>query len=232
MKHRIGIVTSKNQESGVISIPAAYTNYFANFGTIVPIFALDDYINRDIDLLVLIGGSDVNPMRYGDKPHFHTQNPNIELEYFDMYVLPKYIEINMPIFGICRGFQTLNVNFGGKLSQHINQKTSTNPSRTELVDKLIFTGTEASKIISEKINKDNKKVPLEVNSMHHQGVFMNQLGEGLIPIFTNSVYENVEAFKHYSKPIVGVQWHPEEIYDKYSYYEIQNLLLKSQRSHD
>ena len=61
-------------------------------------------IRRDLDLIVLPGGYDVNPLRYDELPWFSTQNPNVILEAFDNFFLKKYIEANTPIFGICRGF--------------------------------------------------------------------------------------------------------------------------------
>ena len=71
------------------STSSAYLKYALHFGhNVSPIFALDDEIDERLNLLILIGGADVSPLRYGHRPQFETQNPNIELEYFDEYVLP------------------------------------------------------------------------------------------------------------------------------------------------
>ena len=62
----------------------------------------------------------------------------MELEYFDTVMLQKYIDAGVPIFGICRGAQTMIAHFGGKLDQDYPQKYSS-PNRGELVDTLKFT---------------------------------------------------------------------------------------------
>jgi putative glutamine amidotransferase len=211
---------------GSINLTAPYINYFSRFGTVVPIYALDEHVNRDIDLLVLIGGADVNPSRYTNELHWMTQNPNIQLEFFDINVLPNYIDANIPIFGICRGFQTLNVHFGGQLHQHIQQKTST-ISRADAVDKLTATSQGLTYCLDNAIisQKGYNRINLfEVNSLHHQGFFMEDCGEGIIPLLSNNQYNNVEAFTVRDKPIFAVQWHPEELWDTFSTKTIQNLI--------
>lgn len=229
---RIGIVSWKNGD-GSINVPNAYASFFSYFGTIVPIFALDDYINKDIDLLVLPGGADVNPERYGAKPNFECQNSNLQAEYFDTYVLPHYIDAGIPIFGICRGFQTLNVHFEGSLSQHIAQASST-LSRSQQVDSLLATeyGAEYMKTYDIPGISKGHSVGFKVNSLHHQGIFSQNLGNDVIPLLINSEHKNVEAFKIAELPIVGVQWHPEEIHDTFSVKTIRQLIKKSKRNNE
>lgn len=154
-----------------------------------------------------------------------TQNPQVELEWFDKYMLPQYVDANISIFGICRGFQTLNVHFGGKLNQHIYQNTSTK-SRDEKVDDLISTVQGQQFCIEWNIfsNKNNKPFEFGVNSLHHQGVSMNILGNDVIPLFTNKLYNNIEVFTVRNKPIVAVQYHPEELSDTFSARVITKLL--------
>jgi len=130
---QIGILVSRSID-GSISIPKAYAEFINGLNAnIRPIFVYDDNIYTDLDLLILPGGADVDPLRYNQKPYYYTQNPNIHYEYWDRFVLPTYIENRIPIFGICRGFQTLNVHYGGSLSQHISQAYSSK-SRDEEVD--------------------------------------------------------------------------------------------------
>lgn len=211
---RIGVVCSKNSDGG-LGIPSAYAQYFANWGLLIPINALDTSV-YDVDLLVLTGGSDVNPERYNKDLSFFTQNSNVQLEYFDTKILPQYIDSNIPIFGICRGFQTLNVHFGGSLKQHIWNETSV--KRDDLVHDVIATDY-LRQLKYYNVSK------FKVNSLHHQGFNVEHCGEMVKPLLLHKDRENVEAFGISGKPIAAVQWHPEEIFDAFSSSTI-NLLLK------
>lgn len=225
---RIGVLCFKAQENGNVSVASAYASFAAMFGTIVPIFALDEYVNTDIDMLILIGGQDVDSSRYGAKPAYMAGNPNIQLEWFDKFMLPQYIDANIPILGICRGFQTLNVVYGGVLNQHINQQYS--KTRDETVHDITLTAYAADMFNFFKCDPNNdivkhKKGTLQkVNSLHHQGFNIDQCGEGIVPIATNSSYNNVEAIWVRNKPIFAVQWHPEEINDRLTMFIVRHLL--------
>ncbi len=229
-KKRIGVLACKTAENGAISVPSAYAAFFSNFGNVVPISVFDDYVQQ-VDMLVLVGGADVYPPRYGKKPDYNTQNPNVGLEWFDENVLPEYMAANIPILGICRGFQTLNVSFGGQLSQHIDQAYSA--PRSEKVDDITIT-LEGAPLCTElgilspaqTFNQNVRKNNFKVNSLHHQGVFIKDLGENVIPLLVNEKKRNVEALQIADRNIFGVQWHPEEVYDDFSIKLINKLLQK------
>lgn len=212
MRKRIGVVTTIKND-GTMSLSGPYVHFANHFGQLVVIDALDEKVH-DVDLLILPGGSDVDSARYNNKPSYHAQQPNHFMEWFDKNMIDGYIKAGIPIFGICRGFQTLNVHFGGSLDQHINQKTSV--LRNDLVDTLEFTS------IVQKYNIRNEKY--EVNSLHHQGFNINQLGKDLFVLAINKNYQNVEAIIHKDLPIAAVQWHPEEIWDILSIKIIRSFL--------
>lgn len=207
-----------------MTLPATYSTFASHFGIPVPIFAYDSKVHTDIDLLIIPGGADVDPSRYGHRPIFQSGNPNIQLEDWDKHMLPQYIDAGIPIFGICRGFQTLNVHFGGTLTQHLTQEYS--EPRDKLVDTLL--GTENIINLFAHYNsavstKDFGK--LKVNSLHHQGITKNDtLGTDVKILYTNHIFDNVEAIWIKDKPIVAVQWHPEEIYDLFSVSIITHML--------
>lgn len=223
---RIGVIVSKNSEGG-LGIPSAYAQYFSNFGLLVPINALDDRVNTNVDMIVLQGGADVNPARYNAPLNYMTQNPNIQMEHFDATMLPLYIEQNIPIFGICRGFQSLNVTLGGTLTQHMWQEYSSR-SRDELAHGVTYTNhaKNYSQLIKFPFLNHTAKEGhnFKVNSLHHQGFEIDECAQNVFPILLHTNASNVEAFVVRGKPIVGVQWHPEEIYDAFSNTVINYLL--------
>lgn len=198
---KIGIVGQDQPDSkfGVNENYLEWITYFGHPVIITPISA-DDYIDLyDIDALVLPGGADVNPSRYTSNLGYKNGNPNVFLEYFDTQILPRCIGL-YPIFGICRGLQTLNVHFGGTLHQHLyGHKYSI--SETD----------EAHKVILN--NDKNKK--MGVNSFHHQGI--DRLADGFTALAVSDDHNKViEAIINEELSIAAVQWHPERLDDKYS----------------
>ena len=157
-------------------------------------------IDLSYDGLILCGGRDVNPERYGEEV-----NGAINIDYdrdAAEFVLAKaYIEAGKPVFGVCRGCQVLNVYFGGSLHQHlenaIDHRSQTNVDRIHAVTAV--EGTLAEKLYGNRF---------VVNSVHHEAV--KTLGNGLIA--TQYSDDNViEGFEHESLPVFAVQWHPERL---------------------
>ena len=132
---KIGIVSWKLGDNS-FGVTTPYLEWLDNFGKIKILDFAEDFEDT-LDLLVIPGGPDIDPSRYNQKPHRQTGKPCPFREYFDEFVLPVYIDNNMPILGICRGMQTLAVHFGGSLHQHIVHETSTK-SRWELVHDIAY----------------------------------------------------------------------------------------------
>lgn len=185
-------------------------------------------MDPSIDLLILPGGADVDPARYNEVPRIFTGNPNVHLEYFDLNFLSKYIEAGVPIFGICRGHQTLNVHFGGKLVQNLLHHEYSS-ERTDYAHKVKPTANMPDNIY------------YNVNSMHHQAVAA--VAPGFIPLLTHESFKakkedlaysdhTIEAMIHKDGKIVSVQWHPEEIFDAFSLKMIEDLLNINNSEHD
>lgn len=157
---------------------------------------------EQLDALVLQGGSDVAPSSYGEE----TQNPqlwpgDIRRDNFEIYLIKKAIDYDLPILGICRGAQLLNAFFGGSLYQDIPLH-----KKKELYDGF------SHEIIWDKESFMNSIYPQAenqgiVNSIHHQGIKI--LANDLISQAHYPVDGLIEAFKHKDKKIYGVQWHPE-----------------------
>jgi putative glutamine amidotransferase len=208
-KKTIGIVAWKTGDNS-IGITAPYYDFFSQFGKVRIISPADDII-PDLDLLILPGGSDVNPMRYKQEPKVFTSNPDIFKEYFDEVKLPEYIKQGTKIFGICRGLQTLAVFFGGTLEQSANHAFYSS-ERTDRVHAI------------STFSKEGKPIgaTFKVNSMHHQCVEEVSLD---MYVFARCKEDNtIEGMAHKTLPIYAVQWHPEEIWDRFSVDLIKNLL--------
>ena len=219
MKH-IGLVAWKvGSNSFGATIP--YLDYLQQFG-IVSLITPQSPINPNLDLLVLPGGPDVNPARYGAIPDFYTTAPCVFKEYFDVHHLPRYIQANVPIFGICRGHQTLAIHFGGVLHQNMCHEISPADERYKLVHKIEI---EENYRRFYEINPVVQKEGIKVNSLHHQIVMNDEYFPAeLVEIATHPTGTN-EALCHRTLPIASVQYHPEELYvDRLANTMIETLL--------
>jgi putative glutamine amidotransferase len=175
---------------------------------------IDKFINQ-ADGILLPGGNDVNPMLYGEKRKSQTQSPDDKRDMFELNLIDKAMDKKLPILGICRGLQLLNVKLGGSLYQDIqeemkgsirhdwHEENSKPLSRASLVHQLSL---DQNSRLHNLIGKDT----IEVNSLHHQGI--KNLGKNLTAT-AHSPDGLVEAIEMADYPyLVGVQWHPEELY--------------------
>lgn len=144
--------------------------------------------------IVIPGGVDVCPGWYKQPMHYRTQKPQLERDAMEMALLMHALEKDMPILGVCRGHQLLNVTLGGTLIQDmVVQHNGRHPVRISQKSKhLDFIG---------------EKNGFLVNSYHHQAV--DKLGNGLKAIAwaKDGTVEAIESTEH--SFVVGVQWHPE-----------------------
>lgn len=228
---KIGIVGWNTGENS-FGVTKTYLNYLSQFGRIRIITPQDTIKdNLDLDLLVLPGGLDVNPTTYGAVPGFYTSNQDVMKQYFYDTQLSRYIEAKIPIFGICLGFQMLNVKFGGKLNQHVPSHSYADRFEENHKINISLPDEDNKKFLkyyflnsSEKTKSGKIKVTgISVNSHHHQTVSSNNIAEDLIPL----AYADdgvIESFIHKNLPIAGVQFHPEEFNVSLSNLLIQYLL--------
>jgi putative glutamine amidotransferase len=169
--------------------------------------ALNEYLSA-IDGIIITGGDDISPEFYGEENSGMSFNTSRIRDEAEIYIIDKVLELNYPVLGICRGFQLINIYFGGKLYQdlesmfriginHRNQFMSPEDLHHEV---RIEDGTLLFEIIrSERFM---------VNSRHHQGV--KEIGNGL----NLSAYSSdglAEAVEFPEKNIIAVQWHPENL---------------------
>jgi len=174
-----------------------------------------DNLIGEADGILLPGGNDVNPMLYGEERKSHTQPPHTERDMFELYLIEKAMDKKIPILGVCRGLQILNVKFGGTLYQDTekemegsirhdwHEENSEPVPRSLLAHSVSFDGESR---LHTLVGIDS----VEVNSLHHQGI--KDLGKGLVAT-GHSPDGLVEAVEMPSYPyLLGVQWHPEELY--------------------
>ena len=168
---------------------------------------------RKIDGLLLSGGSDLDPGYYGEEPLPELGRTVPERDAFEMACLRYALEEGIPVFGICRGMQVLNVALGGTLYQDLpSQLSDGSIAHLQQTPKWQWTheveveeGSEAAKIM--------QATTLRVNSYHHQAI--KDLAGGLITVAhaPDGVIEAVESHDLSERWLVGVQWHAEAMRD-------------------
>ena len=161
---------------------------------------------RECAGLVLTGGADVSPVRYGEDPGSKTQAPDRKRDEFELGLLEQALAADMPVLAICRGHQLLNVCCGGSLLQHVESgehdwhRNKARSSRSHAVDLALD-----SRLAALWGGREG----LTVNSRHHQAVTTPRLAPGLraIALSADGLVEAMESERH--TWVVGVQWHPE-----------------------
>ena len=218
MKPRIGITSSfDNAKSRRAVLDFDYARSVAQSGGlpfVLPSFAMPvdprDILDG-IDGLLLSGGGDVSPLRYGEEPLRGLGSVSVERDEFEMALAIEARRRGMPIFGICRGHQLLDVAFGGTLYQDIGAQLSGaiehDPPEDQAVDEF-WHGIEVLPT-SRRLGLPEGETKILVNSFHHQGV--KTLAPGLIATAI-SVDGLVEAFEAEDGGwLLGVQFHPEAL---------------------
>jgi len=158
-----------------------------------------------IDALVLSGGADLDPASYGEQPHRMTVGYRAERDRFEIGLCRGALERDMPILGICRGTQILNVACGGTLIQHLGatQHVET-PGTFSSHEVRIEPGSLAARVAGTDRS--------EVRSHHHQA--LDRLGDGLTVTAWSVPDELPEAIEMPEHSFcVGFLWHPEELRD-------------------
>ncbi|MFF4397758.1 gamma-glutamyl-gamma-aminobutyrate hydrolase family protein [Streptomyces sp. NPDC001480] len=183
-------------------LPAAYPRLVQRAGGLAAMLPPDDPAHAAatvarLDGLVVAGGPDVDPARYGAERSPRTGPPAPERDAWELALIDAALTARVPLLGICRGMQLLNVALGGTLVQHLD-------GHAEVVG--VF-GGHPVKPVPGTLYGDIVPEEATVPTYHHQAV--DRLGEGLVP----SAYAadgTVEAVELPSADwVLGVQWHPE-----------------------
>lgn len=159
--------------------------------------------------LLLTGGGDIDPARFGETPHPTVSDVAPDRDALEIDATRAALDGGRPVLAICRGLQLLNVALGGTLHQDIasDPGTPVRHSQQEPRDQPTHTvkvapGSRLGAILGAE--------ELEVNSMHHQAV--KDVGARLVPVAwaPDQIIEGLEL-EGRSRFVLGVQWHPEEL---------------------
>jgi putative glutamine amidotransferase len=198
----------------VILLPRNYIDAVQQAGGFALILAPDRRLIEDpdealqlIDGLVLAGGADIDPGSYGEQAHAETVGTVPERDRFEIALTAAAIERDLPVLGICRGMQLINVARGGTLLQHLPDQFGHHEHRRVVGsfdgadhDVQLLAGTLALRVAGEARHA--------TKSHHHQGV--DRLGEGLVVSGISALDGLPEAIELPERQFVlGVQWHPE-----------------------
>lgn len=190
-------------------IPQLYVDAVAAAGAVPvllppqPTGGVPEALMARLDGLVVAGGPDVDPARYGARPHERTGAPHPPRDDWEFALVRAALAAGLPLLGVCRGLQVLNVALGGDLVQHL-------PDRIGEQSHQVAPATFHRRVV--RTEPDSRLAGIlggqaEVLCYHHQAV--DRIGTGLRPVAW-SADGTVEALElPGARFALGVQWHPE-----------------------
>ena len=194
-------------------LPLSYSRAIHGAGGMIALLPPDRQASEDpgelldrFDALVLGGGADIDPETQGMEPHPETVGTNPDRDSFEIALALGALERGIPLLGVCRGMQVLNVACGGTLDQHIPERLGHDrhrplPGTWAEHDVRIQSGTLAAEAAGTE--------RLSVKSHHHQG--LDRIAESLTPSAWATDDDSVEAIESRDGEFVlGLLWHPEE----------------------
>ena len=196
-------------ETNRVSILSTYADAFARAGNtplVLPAETNRDVVARmlaSVDVLLLCGGEDVDPSRYKTKPSPRLGEVNLRRDAWEWLLLDEAVKRRLPVIGICRGCQLINVYFGGTLWQDL-------PS--ERPGEVKHRGTHLHGVRIEGGSRLARSLgceEMQVNTSHHQAVRDLASGFRAVAFAPDGV---VEAIESDALPVVGVQFHPEKLF--------------------
>ena len=167
-----------------------------------------------LDALVLAGGPDIDPPRYGARPQPTTTEVRPERDAWELALLDAALERDIPVLGICRGAQLLNVARGGTLHQHLPEQIGhaghrPAPAQYGPIEIALEPDALPGSLLGGRIC---------VPCYHHQAI--DRLGHGLA-VTARALDGTVEAVQLTDREfVVGVQWHPEQDNDRRLFYAL------------
>ena len=213
----IGLTTYRQQaRSGVWDVdasflPGVYLDGVTRTGGIAGLLppqpvdaAIAARVLDGIDGLIITGGKDVDPAAYGHQPHPATEEPARDRDAWEFALLDAALHRGMPVLGICRGAQVLNVALGGTLHQHLPDVIGHSGHRQ---GDAVFAESAVRTVAGSRVGR-LLGPHVQARCYHHQAI--DRVGRGLVvsAVDGDGVIEAVEMGGR--DFVVAVQWHPEE----------------------
>ena len=206
-------------ESSVTSASLTYINSVKIAGgvpLVIPMTTDEEQLNRILDVidgLVMTGGEDIDPLKYfGEEPHKALGTIVPERDAFDVLLIRMAVKKGIPVMGICRGHQVMNVAFGGTLYQDIPSQVKNNfVKHSQKAPNYYGTHTidiEKGSLLAKLLGVNT----VVVNSFHHQSVKDIAPGFKTTAVSKDGVIEAIEMIGN--DTVFGVQFHPEAFVNK------------------
>jgi putative glutamine amidotransferase len=195
-------------------LPRSYVDAVQREGGLALMLPPDESLERDpddvldlIDGLILAGGADIDPATYGADRHPETRGTVPERDWFELALARRALERDIPLLGVCRGMQMMNIATGGTLLQHLPESHGHHEHRRKPGtfdgadhDVRLQDGSLAARAAGETMHA--------TKSHHHQGI--DRIGEGFEVTGWAAIDDLPEAFERPDRRFaLGVQWHPE-----------------------
>lgn len=215
---RIGVTASATKEDANIHrVTENMTKALAATG--IEMITLDYPLNKEefdkilptLDGVIMAGGPDVHPRYFGQEIDPYCGQITEDRDIMELYVMKYVMEKDLPVLGVCRGMQLINVALGGTLHQDVVHHMNIVHRQSDGMVYWHDIAFEGDSMLRQLV--PSERYP--VNSYHHQAV--DALGDGLVPTAYNPD-GLIEAFERpASRFLMAVQWHPEVSYFKDSF---------------
>lgn len=213
MKKFIAVTTRVNEEKLNYNPYNYYQRMTERDWGVIPLVNQNDeffeYLLDQCSGLVITGGEDVDPQWYGQKRLEQCGKQRVEDDKVDMQAFKYAMAHHMPVLGICRGIQVINVALGGTLYQDLATQRPGSEEHSQfstLYDKTQKVNLTLDGWIANVLNKTE----IMVNSTHHQAICQPGPGVRVVATCQDGVVEGIS----YGDNILGVQWHPERMTDQ------------------
>jgi putative glutamine amidotransferase len=215
MRGRSGfvVITSISRDVTTLGVDMPNATVHDRFGELVeraggvPIYAdhhaAPGALAAQVDAVVINGGGDVAPERYGALRHPRTYGVHERRDGFEIELVRAAADRGVPVLGVCRGIQLVNVALGGTLVQHVPEAVGREHMCVDALDRRVH---EVLLTPGSRLAALYGRDRLEVNSLHHQAV--DRPGPGL-RVTAAAPDGTVEGIESEDGRILGIQWHPE-----------------------